>query len=218
MMKTTFKQLIGATCISFSLVFSAQAALTNQDITIYNQAATGNEAQVENAYERFNQLIEAEGATPLTLVYLGSSQTLIGRDAWMPWTKMKHVEQGLANIDKGLTLLAAETTPLSKQIVYQGLKESFLTRALAATTYSTLPDMFNHFERGYELFLTLLADPEFTTQPFQANAWVYYYAVQAALRADDLPQVKKWLSVMQQQDRTHPKTMAAQAIIDEEQS
>ena len=217
-MKTTLKRLIGATCISFSLVFSAQAALTNQDITIYNQAATGDETQVEPAYERFTQLIETEGATALTLTYLGSIQTLKGRDAWMPWTKMKHVEQGLANIDKGLSLLTSEITPLSQQASYQGLKENFLTRALGATTYSTLPDMFNHFERGYELFLTLLAEPEFKQQPFPASAWVYYYAVQAALRADDLPQATQWLTVMQQQGKTHPKTIAAQVMISGEKS
>jgi len=217
-MNRTFKRLIGATCISFCMTLSAQAALTEHDIVIYNQAAAGNEDQVEPAYQAFSQLIKQEGATPLTLVYLGGTQTLKGRDARMPWKAMKHVEKGLASIDKGLTLLASETTPLTQQTVVTGLKESYLTRALAASTYSQLPDMFNHFERGYELFLTLLAEPEFQTQPFPASAWVYNYAIQAALRADDLPQASKWLAEMQIQDKTHPQTIEAQQLIAKEKS
>ncbi len=212
-MKTTFKQIMSATCLSFSLVISAQAALTDQDIAIYNQASAGDKAQVEPAYALFEQLIESEGATSLTLVYLGSTQTLKGRDAWMPWNAMKHVERGLANIDKGLTLLTSEATPLAQQNTYNGLKESFLARALAATTYSQLPDMFNHFERGYELFLNLLTEPEFIAQPFLARAWVYAYAIKAALRADDLPQATTWLNVMQQQSENHPLTIKAQTMI-----
>ena len=217
-MNRTFKRLIGATCISFSMAFSVQAALTEQQIIIYNQASAGDEEQVGPAYQAFSQLIKQEGATPLTLVYLGSTQTLKGRDAWMPWTKMSHVEKGLASIDKGLTLLSSENRPLTQQAIFTGLKESYLTRALAASTYSQLPDMFNHFERGYELFLTLLAEPEFQTQPFPASAWVYNYAIQAALRADDLVQASKWLAEMQIHDKTHPQTIEAQALIAKEKS
>lgn len=217
-MKTTFKQLIGASCLSFTLAFSAQAALTNQDINIYNQAAMGDESQVGVAYELFSKLIKTEGATPLTLVYLGSTQTLKGRDAWMPWTAMNHTEKGLANIDKGLTLLAQQAAPLDQQASFNGLKESFMARALAASTYSQLPDMFNHFERGYELFLSLLAEPEFATQSFAYCAWVYHYAIQAALRADDLAQASTWLTVMQQLNKNHPKTIDAKSMIAKKKS
>ena len=129
------------TTLVFSLLmsvmtFSTQAALTDKDIAVYNQAAAGDEDLVESAYERFEQLIQAEGATPLTLVYLGSAETLKGRDAMMPWTAMKYVEQGLAKIGKGLNLLATETTPIEDQPVVSGLPNSYLTRALAAATYS----------------------------------------------------------------------------------
>lgn len=217
-MKNTIKHLITVTFLTATLSFSAQAAINEQDIHIYNQAAAGNEEHVEPAYQAFSQLIEQEGATSISLVYLGSTETLKGRDAWMPWTKMNHVEKGLANINKGLTLLASETTPLAQQPVLTGLKESYLTRALAASTYSQLPDMFNHFERGYELFLSLLAEPEFTTQPFQASAWVYDYAIQAAIRAEDLSQASKWLTVMQTHDKNHPLTIKAKQAIAKEKS
>jgi len=217
-MNKTFKQFIAASCISASIALSAQAALTEQDLEVYNQASAGNEDQVEPAYHLLSNLIEEEGATSITLVYLGSTQTLKGRDAWMPWTAMKHVEKGLASIDKGLTLLSTEEKTLAQQSSLLGLKESYLTRAVAASTYSSLPDMFNHFERGYELFLTLLAEPEFKTQPFPASAWVYDYAIQAAIRADDLQQASKWLSVMQAQDKNHPLTVKAEQAIAKDKS
>ncbi|WP_300180482.1 hypothetical protein [uncultured Aliivibrio sp.] len=195
------------------MTFSTQAALTDKDIAVYNQAAAGDEDLVESAYERFEQLIQAEGATPLTLVYLGSAETLKGRDAMMPWTAMKYVEQGLAKIGKGLNLLATETTPIEDQPVVSGLPNSYLTRALAAATYSQLPDMFNHFERGYDLYLALLSEPDFQQQPYQATAWVYGYAVQAALRADDINQVNQWIAVMIERDKNHPESIKAQALI-----
>jgi len=208
-MNPAIKKVLCATCISFSLVFSASAALNKQDIDNYNQAAEGDKALVDPTLERLTTLIKAEGPTALTLVYLGSTQTLKGRDAWMPWTAMKHVEKGLANIDKGLTLLASESKSLSEQSMLNGLKESYLTQALAATTYSQLPDMFNHFERGYELYLTLLADPNFESQPFVSSAWVYGYAIKAALRANDHSQATTWLSVMQRLDDKNTQTVTA---------
>ena len=131
----------------------------------------------------------------------------------MPWTAMKYVEQGLAKIGKGLNLLATETTPIEDQPVVSGLPNSYLTRALAAATYSQLPDMFNHFERGYDLYLALLSEPDFQQQPYQATAWVYGYAVQAALRTDDINQVNQWIAVMIERDKNHPESIKAQALI-----
>ncbi len=195
------------------MTFSTQAALTDEDISTYNQAAAGNEDLVEPAYDRFEELIQTDGATPLTLVYLGSAETLKGRDAMMPWTAMKYVEQGLAKIGKGLNLLATENAPIEEQPIVSGLPESYLTRALAAATYSQLPDMFNHFERGYDLYLALLSEPTFQQLPYEATAWVYGYAVQAALRAEDPAQANQWLAVMLKQDNTHPETLNAQSLI-----
>lgn len=195
------------------MTFSTQAALTDKDIAVYNQAAAGDEDLVEPAYDRFNKLIQQDGATPLTLVYLGSAETLKGRDAMMPWTAMKYVEQGLAKIGKGLNLLATETTSIEEQPVVSGLPKSYLTRALAAATYSQLPDMFNHFERGYDLYLNLLSEPEFQQQPYEATAWIYNYAVQAALRADDLNQANQWLAFMVESDKNHPESIKTQALL-----
>jgi len=41
----------------------------------------------------------------LFLAYQGSSYTLVGRDAWMPWNKIGYTEKGLDMIGKALRML-----------------------------------------------------------------------------------------------------------------
>jgi len=190
----------------------AQANAIEDIIGLYNQAAAGDEAKVETVYQQLENLIELEGQKPLTMVYLGGTETLKGRDAWMPWNKMKYVEQGLAKIDKGLDLLNANPVPFEEQPIVSGIHESHLTQAISASTFTLLPDMFNYFERGYDIYLSLLAQPEFTKEPFAATAWVYALAIQAAIRAEDLSQAKSWLSVMERHDANHPQTLKAIAL------
>ncbi|AQM21323.1 MULTISPECIES: hypothetical protein [Vibrio] len=212
--------------LSVGLLLSITAVQANPSdalIMQYNQAAEGDSDKVELVLHQLEQLIKQQGAKPLSLAYLGSAQTLQGRDAFMPWNKMRYVEEGLATIDKGLTLLSNHPQPLAEQERVMGLPDSYLTRAVSAATYTSLPDMFNHFERGYDLYLDLLVEPELTAQPFAATAWVYRYAIQAALRANDIPQAEQWLAQMQthqkqgkqvdNQPAEHPQIIQAKALI-----
>lgn len=202
--------------LTISIMLTAMPVNANPTpaiISEYNQAVAGDDAKVESAYQSLVQLIEQQGAKPLSLVYLGSTQTLQGREAFLPWKKMKYTEQGLATIDKGLSML--DTLPLNvdQQLRVQGLPERYLSQAMAAVTYTSLPTMFNHFDRGYDLYLTMLTEPEFIQQPFSATAWVYRYAIQAALQTGDMSQAWQWLIVMQQADSHHSETQTAMKLI-----
>nr|WP_233419665.1 hypothetical protein [Vibrio metoecus] len=177
----------------------------------YNQAAQGDETLVEPLYADLEKLVEQEGATPLSLVYLGSTRTLMGRDAFLPWKKMRYSEEGLSTIEKGLSLLSDDTA--NSVLRRNGLPVAMLAVAVAAATYTAMPDLFNHFERGYDLYLNLLADPQFQAQPFAATAWIYRLAIVAALRAKDQAQAKQWLETMQQADAQHPDTQQAQTLL-----
>ncbi|MGL5431208.1 MAG: hypothetical protein ACRC9S_10900 [Vibrio sp.] len=184
----------------------------------YNQAAQGDEKLVEPLYTDLENLLAQEGASALSLVYLGSTRTLMGRDAFLPWKKMRYSEEGLAMIDKGLTLLSGHTNTSSEHTAHSeerrsGLPTQMLAIAVAAATYTAMPDMFNHFERGYDLYLNLLADPQFQTQPFASSAWIYRLAIVAALRGKDEEQAQLWLKTMQQADAQHPDTQQAQALL-----
>ncbi|PWI32492.1 hypothetical protein DI392_15695 [Vibrio albus] len=201
--------------ITLMTALPVNANPTPEMIQLYYQAADGDESKTEAAYDTLTALIEQEGARPLTLVYQGSAETLLGRDAWMPWNKMKYVEQGLAKIEKGLNLISTDSLPLPEQERVLGLPEYQLSRAMAATTYTQLPDMFNHFDPGYDLYLQLLEEPEFLQQPFAASAWVYRYAIEAAVKAEDRQQAQKWLTLMEEKQRNNPETVAARQFISE---
>lgn len=191
--------------------WQAMAQPSEAMIERYNQAAQGDETLVDPLYADLEKLVEQEGATPLTLVYLGSTRTLMGRDAFLPWKKMRYSEEGLATIEKGLSLLSDDAT--NSQERRNGLPTQMLAIAVAAATYTAIPDMFNHFERGYDLYLNLLADPQFQAQPFAATAWIYRLAIVAALRAKDQAQAKQWLETMQQTDAQHPDTQQVQTLL-----
>ena len=206
--------LIGLVSIVPTLTF---ANPTPEALSMYNQAAQGDEEMVEAAHDALKSILDKEGATPLTLVYLGSTETLQGRDAFLPWNKMKYVEKGLATIDKSLTLLNSVEQPVAEQARVQGLPEAYLTRAMAATTYTSLPDMFNHFERGYDLYLDLLSEEEFSHQNFAATAWIYRYAITASIRAEDFAQAQSWLAVMEEKDSSNIETMTAKALVSQAQ-
>ncbi|WP_299946671.1 hypothetical protein [uncultured Microbulbifer sp.] len=200
--------------LSLCLLTGAQAIAVPSDALIeqYNQAAQGDKDKVDIVYNQLQNQIEHQGSDALTLVYLGSTQTLIGRDAFLPWNKMKHVEQGLGTIAEGLGLLSDKTTPLPLQEIRQGLPEAVLAKAIAANTYTSLPDMFNHFERGYDLYLDLLSDVDFIAQPFDAISWVFIYAIQAAIRAEDPKQAQLWANQMAAINPSHPMTLQALAM------
>ncbi|WP_035415939.1 hypothetical protein [Ferrimonas kyonanensis] len=200
-----------AALLTFSLSVAATPGV--ELIHLYNQAAQGDEDKVDQAYDQFNELIRSEGETPLTLVYLGASETLKGRDTWLPWKAMGYVESGLSHIDRGLNLLNEQSLPLAQQPRIQGLPENYLARATAAVTYTQLPGMFNQFDKGYDLYLVLLEEPQFQQQPFAAVSWIYHYAIAAALKADDDYQARLWLKRMQQQAPQHPDTLAAHALL-----
>ncbi|MCK6263997.1 hypothetical protein KP803_12020 [Vibrio sp. ZSDE26] len=189
------------------------AAPSEAVISQYNLAAEGDEGKVDVVYEQLSQQIKSEGADALSMVYLGSTQTLMGRDAFMPWNKMKYTEQGLATISKGLSLLDANS--IDQQVYRQGLPESVLAKAIAASTFTSLPDMFNHFERGYDIYLDLLEDETFNAQSYEATSWIYIYAIKASLRAGDVNQANLWLAEMQSQNAHHPMTLQAEALINQ---
>ncbi|WP_295895342.1 hypothetical protein [uncultured Vibrio sp.] len=210
----SISKTIALTLLVSSSVLSVQALAAPSEAVIsqYNLAAEGDEDKVDVVYEQLEQLMESQGADALSLVYLGSTQTLMGRDAFMPWNKMKYTEQGLATIAKGLTLLDDES--VEQQEYRQGLPTSVLAKAIAASTYTSLPDMFNHFERGYDIYLDLLDTEAFANQSYEATSWIYIYAIKASLRAGDVEQANKWLATMQTENAQHPMTLQAEAIID----
>lgn len=214
-------QLTSLLMLSLMLSLSTLSVANNQTaqkvpaplIEQYQLAAGGDTTLVEPVYKQFELLLEQHPNEPLVWVYFGSARTLKGRDTWLPWRKLSHTEQGLDDIQRGIGKLADQPLQLAQQQRVQGLPEYHLATALAATTFTSVPDFFNRFERGYDLFLQLLDDEEFLKQDFAASAWVYERAIMAALRNEDMSQTKLWLAIMQERQADHPTTQSAIVLV-----
>ncbi len=55
-----------------------------------------------DAAGQFDALLEREPANPLFAAYHAAAVVMQARDAWMPWNKMKYLEDGLADTDRAL--------------------------------------------------------------------------------------------------------------------
>jgi hypothetical protein len=168
--------------ITIFLIFTAPA---NADSTSDNfrtaqqefqKGLDGDSAALNRAFTLFEQLVDSQPDQPLFLAYLGSSYALKGRDAWMPWTQLRHVERGLGYIDKGL----AQLTPEHSRIVLANVPVSVETRLVAITTFLILPGFFNRFEHAKTLVQSSLAAPEFSTAPPLVQANYFFQAAEVA--------------------------------------
>ena len=72
---------------------------------IYHQmGGQGDEDAVEEAQKMFESVLAIQKDNAEALVYLGSTLTMRGRDAMMPWTKLDFVEKGCDKMDKAVLL------------------------------------------------------------------------------------------------------------------
>lgn len=147
----------------------------------YQAGAEGDKGAVDDAVEAFEALLAERPGDPLILVLLGSSQTLQGRDAWMPWNKMSLTEDGLAAMGKAQQWLGPE----HDDRVFEGLPVSLQVKALAGITFIQVPDFFGRFEQGYQLLTEASGSPLLEGLPAQHHSHIHFYAAQAAEQADE---------------------------------
>lgn len=170
------------------------------------QAADYQSATFRNAYEQFmrvsnddggssktltelwQSIVEEDERDPFALVMLGSSQTLRGRDAWMPWSKMNHTETGLETMARAVRLLTAEHRALS----FDGMPVTFHVKTMAAVTYIQVPEFFGRHEDSFYLFQDVLSDKDFLALPAEAQSFAFYYGIRAATAIDEPEQADKW--------------------------
>lgn len=71
-------------------------------IAWHNLAAEEESGAAEKAVAILKPLVKQLPKDYEILGYLGSSQTMVGRDSWNPLTKMSSVNKGIAKIDKAI--------------------------------------------------------------------------------------------------------------------
>lgn len=150
----------------------------------FDKALAGDSGATAESVRQFEVLAAADGPrTVLYLAYLGAAQTLQGRDAWMPWTKMKATERGLATIDKALRQLA----PRHDAELVRGSPVALLVRLIAARTFLAVPETFFHRnDRGRQLLKEAIAHPGFNAAPNELRAAFHQQAAMAAGREGNI--------------------------------
>lgn len=132
-------------------------------------AARADPGRLDAALAALRALPADPPRQPLQEVYLGSVLAMQGKAAWMPWNKLKYVEQGLDRIDAGLAMLKPEHAT----VLVRGVPVSLQTRLVAAATFVALPDgLFHRRIEGRKQLAALRADPMLAAAPAAFRAEV----------------------------------------------
>lgn len=149
----------------------------NQAVEIFMRAQRGQDREVEPAVAAFGALAKAEPRNPVYAAYLGSALALRGRDAWMPWNRIKYVEEGLDHLDRALAALKPE----HDRALLRGVPMGIETRLAVANTFLRLPDgIFHRRAQGRKLVAELLKHPALAASPRALRAAVDAAATEAA--------------------------------------
>lgn len=146
----------------------------------FRHTASGHAEAIDDAVRRFDALLVQSPADPVLRAYAGAAQTMRATTTLLPWRKLAHAEDGLAQIDKALALLAAGSPPTA---AYRGVPAALETRFVAASTFLAVPSFMNRGERGRRLLDEVLDSPQFETAPLDFRAAVWLRA--AALAVHD---------------------------------
>ncbi len=154
----------------------------------YVEALDGNHQSRDDVKQMLGAIIEEDKSDAIAHVFYGSTMTLEGRDAWMPWNKMGLTEKGMDIMDRALKMSKGnDEIP------------SFLNRAiemevktLCAFTFTQVPKMFGRFEQGIELFDEIRLDPRYRQFTDLQKAQFLFYRAKAAASNDHLVDAKNY--------------------------
>lgn len=143
----------------------------------HNQGKAGDEDAVEKGFLYLDKALELDPSNALALAYRGSLWTMRGRDAWWPFTKMKHVEKGIDELDK-----AVEIAP-----------DDVGVRFLRGINSLNLPSMFKRLPTALQDFAYLLAHPGFSHFDAELQSTIYCWGGIAYKQDNQLSKANEYL-------------------------
>ena len=143
------------------------------------------------------------------LAYAGAATSMRATTTMLPWKKMSLAEDGLAQLDKALAMLA----PAHEQLLHKGTPATLETRFVAASAFLAMPSMFNRQPRGAKLLDEVLANPHLTAAPLGFRGAVWLRAGVAALNDKRPDDARRWFQ--QVISSGAPQAPAAQAKLKE---
>jgi hypothetical protein len=152
------------------------------------QAGRGNASAIDDAVDQFTTLVNLQPGDPVLRAYLGAATAMRAATTMLPWKKIGFAEDGLAQIDKALSLLGSgHDAP-----AYRGVPAALEVRLVSATTFLRLPGFFNRGERGRKLLGEVLASPLFDSAPLGFRASVWLRAGALAEQDRQIEQARQW--------------------------
>ncbi len=182
-----------AVSMAFALMGNAHAVPEAQFQPAFDQFVQGNngdESAIEKAIDAFETLLKSEPGNPVLMAYAGAATSLKSRTTMLPWKKMRYAEDGLAMLDKALTLLTPEhDAPLQHQV-----PGSLEVRYIASNTYLGVPGFMNRGARGAKLLNDVLVSPLFVSSPVGFRGDVWLAAARLAAKEKRLDDARKYLN------------------------
>ena len=175
--KSIFIALLMLGSIGLSFAQDAPEILANSPYKAYQSIydaffkARNQEMDSEDNADLWKQSSQNKPDDLLIKAYLASSIAMIGRDSWMPWNKIKYVEEGIRLFDQ-----------IDNQLADQQTQQNWLDTAgftapalfdiwyVQAQTLLSLPNaIFKTHSQGRELLSRILSHERFsdTTDGFQ---------------------------------------------------
>lgn len=191
-MATQFNRPLLLGALTLCLASALQAAPAPQfdaAVAQFLQARGGDEAAIGQADATFAALLKAEPTNPVLLAYTGALTALRATTTWLPWKKIRHAEDGLALLDKALTLL----TPAHNAALQRGVPAALEVRLVAANTFLALPGFMNRHARGVKLLDELLASAQLGAAPLQFKGEVWLAAARLATQEQRWDDARKYL-------------------------
>lgn len=157
-----------AACFALFATFAAFAAgAARADVAAadaaFARALAGDSTATGQAVAAYAPLAATDAPeAPLYQAYLGAAQAMQGRDAWMPWNKIKATERGLDTLDKALRRIE----PRHDTVAVHGVPVSLEARLVAATSFVAVPDaIFHRADQGRQLLQAILRSPLYALAP-----------------------------------------------------
>ena len=168
-------------------------------------ANNGDDAALDKAAAAFAALLKQEPTNPVLLAYEGAATSMKARSTLMPWKKMGYADDGLAMIDKALSLL----TPANDAVLQNGTPANLDVRLVAANTFLAVPGFMNRGARGAKLLNEVLAHPLLASSPLPFRATVWMAAGSLAAKEKRLDDARKYFNSVIQSNA--PQAEAARA-------
>jgi len=129
----------------------------------------------DRAEELFKEVLTEDKTNAMALAYYGSLMTLMGRDAFLPWNKMKYVEQGCDKMDKAITIQPDNIT----------------IRMTRAMNNVNLPDFFNRIGYILEDFKYLREHQAFSSFDTSMQTEIFFYSGVTYEKNDEVLKAKE---------------------------